>query len=153
VARRIETLAGRLGSARRSGVERGEGAAIWLVLVTVALVALAGLVFDGGRAVAARGEAMSIAQQAARSGADAVSAGSLHGGVDPAVGVAAAETAAWAVLDAAGVQPGDAAVTATAASVTVTVTVTRRTAILSIVGKDTLSGTATATAQPVTAGN
>lgn len=150
--RLIEALAGRLAGARRSG-ERGEGAAIWLVFITVALVALAGLVFDGGRAVTARGDAMSIAQQAARSGAGAISAATLHGDADPGVGVVAAQNAAWAVLDAAGIDSEHGEVTATAQAVTVTVTVTRRTAILSIVGKNTLSGTATATATPVTAGS
>lgn len=131
------------------GGERGSVAAVWLVAVTVALVALAALVFDGGRAVAARGDAMSIAQQAARAAADAAaSAADLQfggDGIDVAAGIAAAQR----VITAAGDEVTDHQVEVTAALVAVAVTVTRPTAILAIVGKTTLSGSARATAVPL----
>lgn len=133
------------------GGERGSVAAVWLVATTVALVALAALVFDGGRAVAARGDAMSVAQQAARAAADAAAAaGDLQvggDGIDVAAGMAAAER----VISAAGDEITDHQIEVTAEHVAVTVTVTRPTAMLAIVGKTTLSGTATATAMPLAA--
>lgn len=130
---------------RKQDRDRGSAAA-YLIIMLIPLLAMAGLVFDGGRAIAARGEAETIAQQAARSGADALGAGSLRTGtsiVDPL----AASAAAQAVLTAAGV---DGTVQASATEVTVTVTVSKSTALLSLIGKTRISGTASATARPVT---
>ena len=44
----------------------------YLLITTVAIFALAGLVLDGGAALAAHGRAADVAQQAARAGADAL---------------------------------------------------------------------------------
>ena len=57
-----------------------------MVLFTVALLAIAGLVIDGGYALGAKREAMNNAEQAARAGADALNQGALRDGqtmVDP----------------------------------------------------------------------
>lgn len=124
-------------------------AALWLAIVMVALLAFAGLVLDGGTALAARGQAADVAQQAARAGADALSPGALFGGGGVAsLGAqeAAANTAARNVLSAAGVSG---TVQVSAASVTVTATATKQTAILSAVGINQVSGTASATAVPL----
>jgi hypothetical protein len=116
--------------------------------MTVALVVLAGLVLDGGAALAAHGRAADTAQQAARAGADALDDQSLRsstpGGLvtDPA----AAHQAAAEVLAAADLT-GDITVTGTA--VTVTARATNPTAILAIVGITRVGGTATATAIPL----
>jgi Flp pilus assembly protein TadG len=127
----------------------GGSAALWLAIVMVALLAFAGLVLDGGTALAARGQAADVAQQAARAGADALSPGALFGGGGVAslsAQEAAANTAAHNVLSAAGVTG---TVQVSAASVTVTATASKQTAILSAVGINQVSGTASATAVPL----
>lgn len=124
-------------------VDRGSVSA-YMVVFILALLAVAGLVFDGGAALAARGQAANIAQQAARAGADAMLGQTLRGGgaavLDPAAGAAAARS----VVQAAGVD--DANVTAGPDAITVTVKVHKPTALLSMVGIDTVGGSATATA-------
>lgn len=54
-----------------SGRSRDEGTvSVIIVLLTGALLALAALVWDGGRAITARQQAADLAEQAARAGAD-----------------------------------------------------------------------------------
>ena len=117
----------------------------YLVAITVGLLALAGLVVDGGTAIDAREHAADLAQQAARSGADALSPASLHTGnpTGLAADPAAARSAADTVLAGTG---ATATVTVTGGSVTVTVTVHQTTQILSAFGLTQISGTAAATA-------
>jgi len=120
----------------------------YLLIMTVALVVLAGLVLDGGAALTAHGTAADTAQQAARAGADALDEQSLRA-TTPAgltTNPAAAREAAAAVLAAADVT-GD--ITVTGTTVTVTARATKPTAILAIVGIDQVGGTATATAIPL----
>jgi len=134
----------------RTDPDRDRGsAALWLAIVMVALLAFAGLVLDGGTALAARGQAADVAQQAARAGADALTPNAVFaGGGADGLGAqeAAANTAAQNVLAAAGVTG---TVQVSAASVTVTATATKQTAILSAVGINQVSGTASATAVPL----
>ena len=137
---------------RRRGADpdpdRGS-AALWLAIVMVALLAFAGLVLDGGTALAARGQAADVAQQAARAGADALTPNTIFaGGGAAGLGAqeAAANTAARNVLSAAGVTGS---VVVSAASVTVTATASKQTAILSAVGINQVFGTASATAVPL----
>ena len=120
----------------------------YLLIMTVALVLLAGLVLDGGAALTAHGTAADTAQQAARAGADALDDNSLRT-TTPAgltTNPGAARAAAQAVLAAADVT-GD--VTVIGTTVTVTARATRPTAILAIVGITQVGGTATATAVPL----
>ena len=120
----------------------------YLLIMTVALVLMAGLVLDGGAALTAHGTAADTAQQAARAGADALDDTSLRT-TTPAgltANPAAARTAAAAVLAAAGVT-GE--VTVAGTTVTVTAHATRPTAILAIAGITQVGGTATATAVPL----
>ena len=89
-------------SARRTGwvSERGS-ATVFLVFLAVALLAGAGLVIDGGYALAARRTAMNQAEQSARVAADQLSVPGLRNGtvqVDPD----RARTAALDYLHAAG---------------------------------------------------
>ena len=128
----------------REDVQSG-AVAVVIPILTVGLLAMAGLVIDGGAALAARGRAADVAQQAARAGADALAPGSLRRG-DPAelaVNPAAAVLAANQVLQF-GAVTGQVSVSGD--TVTVTARITRRTSILSAVGVDTVSGHATATA-------
>jgi Flp pilus assembly protein TadG len=115
----------------------------YVLIMTVALVVLAGLVLDGGAALTAHGRAADTAQQAARAGADALDETSLRAGTPAGLTAnpAAARAAAAAVLAAADIT-GD--ITVTGASVTVTARASNPTAILAIVGITRVGGTATA---------
>lgn len=131
----------------RQDPDRGSLAG-YLVIMTVALFALAGLVLDGGAALTAHGQAADVAQQAARAGADALDVASLRSRTPAGLTAnpAAARAAAQAVLTAAGVQ-GE--VTVSGSQVTVSAQASRPAAILSIVGIDEVGGKATATAFPL----
>jgi hypothetical protein len=130
---------------RRLGEEDGMVTA-FVVIFTLALLAMAGLVLDGGLALAAKVHAIDDAQAAARAGAQAIdiplyrSTGTIT--LDPAQAVADAQ----GFLAAAG-EHGSASVAGE--TVTVNVTITQPTQILSIVGVDqlTVTGTGSATAQ------
>lgn len=119
--------------------------ALFMSLLTVAMLAMAGLVIDGGAAIAARARAADLAEQAARAGADALVPASLRGPsptglqIDPT----AARAAADRVLSLGGAT-GE--LTINDLDVTVTAHVPRRAVILSAVGVNDLTGTATATA-------
>jgi Flp pilus assembly protein TadG len=73
---------------------RGAANALIIVAMTGVMLLAAGLAFDGSRVLAARREAVDVARQAARAGAQAIDAGAVRAGrvaVDPAQAVAAAE--------------------------------------------------------------
>lgn len=123
--------------------------ALYLALFAVAMIALAGLVIDGGASLAARGHAHDVAAQAARAGADALSPASLHGSSpnNLAIDPTAARVAAQTYLRA-GQATGT--VTVTGQDVTVTAHVPRHALILSAFGISDVSGTSTATATLLT---
>ncbi len=115
----------------------------FLAFLGVALFVLVGLVVDGGRALAARRQAMDIAEQAARIGADQLSVDALRQGsfiIDPV----AATNAVDADLLSSGVTG---TVSVSGDSVTVAVHSVCTTTILEIVGVQSIavSGTAVAT--------
>ncbi|MGQ0842992.1 MAG: pilus assembly protein TadG-related protein [Sporichthyaceae bacterium] len=127
---------------------RDEGSAtLFVVVLAAALLATAGLVVDGGYALAARQEAAATAEQAARAGADALARDDLRSAGPLRLDPAAATAAAQSYLASTG-HLGKA--TVSGQSVTVSVRITRRTAILSAVGIDTVSSAATATAVGLT---
>ncbi len=121
----------------------------FVVIFTLALLAMAGLVLDGGLALSAKVRAIDDAQGAARAGAQAIdiplyrSSGQIT--LDPAQAVADAQS----FLAHAGVTGR---VTVSGETVTVAVTITQPTQILSVVGVDqlteTASGSATAEQNP-----
>lgn len=118
---------------------------LYFAIVTLAALVMAGLVVDGGAALATRERAADLATQAARAGADALTQTSLRN-ADPTGLVAdpvAATQAADAILTDAGAT-GQATVSGD--TVTVTAHVPRHTVILSAVGLDDISQTATASA-------
>ncbi len=117
---------------------------VFIVGVLVALIVVAGLVFDGGAIIAGHREADAEAEGAARAGAEAIAAGERSSAtvtIDPV----AARQAADRYLSAYG-HGGQ--VTVAGDRVTVSVTFTERTQILSIVGlrSKSVTGTASATA-------
>jgi Flp pilus assembly protein TadG len=120
---------------------------MFVVLITVALLLMAGLVIDGGYALAARQEASNTAEQAARVGADALSRDSLRAGGRARVDPAAAAAAARGYLATVG-HGGEVEVAGD--TVTVSVRVSERTAILSAVGISAITVTGSATARGLT---
>jgi Flp pilus assembly protein TadG len=118
---------------------------MFAVLAVVALVALAGLVYDGGQALAAKTTAIDIAQEAARAGAQQIDLADLRQSGKVVLNGPAARAAALAYVASAG--NGDtASVTVTAQTVTVTITRVQPTAILGLIGIKTLTVTGSATA-------
>lgn len=126
--------------------DRG-AAAIFLILMTVALLIAAGLVIDGGYALAERRQLTNQAEQAARVGADALDQVSLRDGGTPRVDPAAARTAATAYLTRVGAT--GATVTIDGAVVEVEIRGHADTTILSIVGIGTIPVTGTAAARSI----
>lgn len=129
---------------RRCGDDSGQ-VTPFVVVLTVALIAVAGLVLDGGMALSTKSQALDLAEAAARAGAQQLdlavyrTAGSARLDPDRAV------TAARGWLSRAHAQGS---VSATTASVTVTVTANADTQLLSLVGLGDLPVSATATARP-----
>jgi Flp pilus assembly protein TadG len=123
--------------------ETGQVTAIWAVLA-LSLFVLGGLVHDGGEILTARREADNLARQAARAGAQALDENSVRAG-DAVLDPVGAETAARAYLDRRHLVPTG--VVVTASDVTVTVTMNQPTPLLSLVGIDSRTVAATATAR------
>lgn len=129
----------------RTGGDAGQ-VTPFVVLLSVALLAVAGLVLDAGLAISAKVQALDTAQAAARAGAQQLDLYAYRTqGVtrlDPAR--AAATARSW--LTSAAV-PGDASATPT--TVTVTVRKTSRTQLLQVLGVRSLHVSASATATAV----
>lgn len=122
-------------------------ATLFVIVLVPALLAMAGLVIDGGHALAARQEAAGVAEQAARAGADALSRDALRSPGPLRLDPSAATAAAHDYLAAVG-HAGTANVSGEAVSVTVRIS--RPTAVLSAIGIGRVSSTATATAIGIT---
>lgn len=130
----------------RMPLDRGS-ISVFFTVLAVGLLALIGLVYDGGLAQAARAEATAIAAEASRAGAAQIDLDYLRATgitrLDP--NAAGAAAAGW--ISAAG-QEGTAS--ATVEEVTVTVTVDHPTEILGLIGIETITVDAQATARPRT---
>ena len=126
--------------------DRGSATPWALGGVVMGLLA-AGLVFDGGGAMAAKVEAWDVAQQAARSGADEIDLATLRTTGNVQLDPVAAQAAAYEWLARAG---AEGTVVATTDQVTVTVTTTAPTVLLAAVGINTYTVSATGAAEPAT---
>jgi hypothetical protein len=116
--------------------------AFTLVLV-IALIALAGMVFDGGMAMAGRVKALDEAQEAARTGAQQIDLAVFRATGQATLDPTKASTAAETYLAATG---DTGTVTVNGEAVTVTVTHTQHTQILALIGIESFTENATATA-------
>jgi Flp pilus assembly protein TadG len=131
------------GRERRTAGDRGS-LTLMLAVLFIALLALAGLVIDGGAKLDAASNAAAVAQEAARAGAGQVDRPTAYSGGTFVVDQAAARSAALAYLAAAGYQ-GTVATARRTMQVTVTVVVPTK--MLSLIGINsfTVSESATAT--------
>jgi Flp pilus assembly protein TadG len=119
-----------------------------LACLMVALLALAGLVIDGGRKLNQSASAYAIAQEAARAGAGMVDRSAAYRSGTFSVDQGQALAAARAYL-------ADAGYTGSVSSdgtrkIRVTVTISGRTLVLSLIGIDTMTSTGSAVASLVT---
>jgi hypothetical protein len=119
----------------------------WAMLTVLVVTLLAGAVLDGGNAMAARVQALDIAQQAARSGANQLDLAALRNSGLVRLDPAGAETAARQFLTQAG---ATGTVAATTTEVSVTVTRAQPTLVLQAVGVGAITVAATAHAVPAT---
>lgn len=129
---------------RRCCGERGAFTPWFLVLV-MPMMLMAGLVFDGGQVLEGRREALDVAQNAARAGAQAIDGGQIRQGniaIDPAL----VNTAAQDYLAATGFTG---TVTVAGTEVTVVVTQVLDMQLLGAIGVDAKTVTGTATARIV----
>jgi len=127
----------------RARDERGQATAM-VAILAVALLALGGLIFDGGQILTARREANNLARQAARAGAQQLDIAQARTGTFT-LDAAAADTAAREYLGGEGITPT--AVRVTGDRVEVTITLTQPTRLLSILGISEREVTATGSAR------
>jgi Flp pilus assembly protein TadG len=149
MTRLLNAVRARLRHVDDAAGERGS-IALYFAIITLAALVMAGFVIDGGAALATRERAADLATQAARAGADALTPASLRG--QPSglqANPAAAQAAADRLLQAAG---ASGIVTVSGDQVTVKVTVHRSTVILSAVGLNDISQTASASATAIYGG-
>lgn len=121
---------------------------LMLLVMFVALLALAGIVIDGGAKLAQAENANAIAQEAARAGAGMVNQSKALATGSFTVDQAQALAAARQYLARLGVQ--GTAVADGPEAIRVTVTMTAPTHVLSIIGIDSMKSTGAATASLVT---
>lgn len=119
---------------------------VFVVGLTLALMMVAGLVFDGGRILAARRQAHDLADNAARAAAQAVDLDALRSGAPVELDPLAAQVAAEDYLAATG---HTGTVLVSADSVEVTVTITTPMVLLQIAGVSERTVTASGQARLV----
>jgi Flp pilus assembly protein TadG len=148
---RLPAGAGARGSAR-AGLAEGDdergSLTLMLAVLFVALLAMAGLVVDGGAKLDEAEYAAAVAQEAARAGAGMVNQARAYSTGSFAIDRVQALDAAQQYLAVAGVH--GTVRTVGADSIGVTVTITEPTKILSIIGISTITSTGSATASLVT---
>lgn len=129
---------------RLASNDRGQ-VTVFVALFAAVVVLFAGLAVDGGLALAAKIRALGEAQEAARAGAQAVDLAAYRADGTVRLRPEQARTLAQNYLAATG---DTGTVRATEQEVTVTVTAHQPTQLLHVAGLDTLTVTATGTAQP-----
>lgn len=122
-------------------LESDEGAiTVFVVALTLALMLVAGLVYDGGRVLAARQQARDLADNAARAAAQQIDLNALRSGKPPQLDPLGAEAAARDYLAATG-HDGEVSVTADGVQVTVSLTAEMVLLQLAGIGDRTVTGT------------
>lgn len=127
---------------------RDEGSlTVFVVIIFAGLMLFAGIVADGGAALAAKVRALHAAGEAARIGAQELDIAAYHRTGIRTLNLTDADNTARRFLASV---PADGTATATTDTVTVHASISHRTWLLSLVGIDTLTMTADATARPET---
>lgn len=129
---------------RWTGDDRGS-ATVWMIGVTVASFLMVGLVLDGGVMLRSRSSAFAVAASAARVGAQQLDPDAAVEGLTVLDPIAADN----AVQDYLAAQEVTGTATVAGNKVTVTVAASTRLQMLQVVGGDTVSFDATATAEAV----
>ena len=129
---------------RWAGDDRGS-ATVWMIGVTVASFLMVGLVLDGGVMLRSRSDAFAIAASAARVGAQQLDPDAAVEGLTVLDPIAADS----AVQDYLATQEVTGTTTVDGNQVTVTVAASARLQMLQVVGGDSVSFDATATAEAV----
>lgn len=124
---------------RRARGEEGQVTA-FVVVFAMTLLAVTGLVLDGGLLLSAKRQAADTAEQAARAGAQAVDLATLRSSGDHRLDAVEAVAAANAYLRQV---RAEGSVTATTERVTVTVTHTQQLRLLPLVGLNEVTVTGT----------
>ena len=129
------------------GDDRGS-VSVFVIGLVVVLMAVAGLVVDGGRAINARAALADDAEQAARAGANQLDVDELRATGDVRIDPAAARASATQFLLTRGYAPGDITVDADAQNVDVSLEQEVPTQLLSLIliTSFTVTGQATARA-------
>lgn len=122
----------------------------FVAVLAVALLAVAGLAYDGGQIIATTAQARDLAGAAARTGAQQAAAEDVHAGTT-GLDAAAAHAAAVSFLDAAGTTG---TVEVDGPQVRVTVSITQPMRILPIADRTiTVTATSTAVSDVLTSGS
>jgi Flp pilus assembly protein TadG len=145
---RFRPTAARSGVARPTVGRDAGSLTLMLAVLMVPLLALAGLVIDGGRKLNQSASAYAIAQEAARAGAGMVDRSAAYSSGTFRLDEAQAVAAARAYLAGNG-YAGTVSADGTQ-RIRVTVTITSRTLVLSLIGIDTMTSTGSAVAALVT---
>jgi Flp pilus assembly protein TadG len=142
-------MTARARSGRHDLRDDAGAAAVILVVLAPVLFALAGLVLDGGRAIAARQQAADLAEQAARAGADSLDVNTLRATGQDTINPAAAQAAACRYVTVS--EPGSGCTVAVSGGqVTVTVATSTPTVLLGLIGINTFHTTGWASADAIT---
>jgi Flp pilus assembly protein TadG len=140
----------RLSRMRRVGRDGERGAlSLMIVVLFIPLLALAGIIVDGGAKLTADENAVALAHEAARAGATTVDASSAYGSGSFVVDQQQAQAAAIGYLEAAKVRQFTVSAVG-ARAIAVSVTITEPTRFLSLIGIRSFRCTGTATASLVT---
>lgn len=125
------------GAAASAGADRERGSlTLFAMVLILGLLAMTGLVVDGGAKLTAQRRADHEAEQAARAGAQALDPVALRGGQPATLNPRASRAAALAYLQAAGYP--DATVTVNAGSIEVHLSLSQPTVVLGLLGIRTL---------------
>ena len=140
--------ASRAADMRRAAADDRGSLILMLAVLLIALIALAGLVIDGGAKLDAAENAAAAAQEAARAGAGMVNQANAYSASTFTIDQGQALAATQQYLATAGYR--GTAQPAGRNSIRVTVTITEPTKILSIIGLNSITATESATAVLVT---
>jgi len=133
---------------RQAAADDTGSVTVLMLFLTISMMITAGIVIDGGRAMAGRQRAANTAEQAARLGADQLDLAAMRSGARTPLNTAAARADAIAFVNASGSNMTG-TVTITGDTVSVHVTHTMPTSLLGLIGITSFTQSARSEARPV----